>query len=79
VQPIAAINPYNSFTIRAQVKNKGAKRTFSRNGRENSVFSLELVDEQVGSGLRPSTRPHAWTRLSQGSSKCGRMPAFLKP
>ena len=49
VQPIQALNPYNNnWTIRACVRSKGPKRSFSRNGSDVSVFSLELIDEQVG-------------------------------
>lgn len=51
VQPIQALNPYNnSWTIRARIANKQEMRTFERQGTTKSVFSMELIDEQV--------RPH---------------------
>ena len=47
-QPIQALNPYNcAWTIRARVANKAPKRSYSRNGAEQSVFSVELIDAQV--------------------------------
>ena len=47
-QPIQALNPYNcAWTIRARVANKTPKRSYSRNGADQSVFSVELVDAQV--------------------------------
>lgn len=46
VQPIAALNPYNNaWAIKAKLVRKGPKRSFSRQGAETSVFSVELVDE----------------------------------
>ena len=49
VQPIAALNPYNmNWTIKARLVKKGPKRSFSKRGTQStSVFSIELVDEQV--------------------------------
>ena len=47
-QPIQALNPYNcAWTIRARVANKTPRRSYSRNGADQSVFSVELVDAQV--------------------------------
>ena len=48
VQAIQALNPYNSsWRIKASVQNKGQLRSFTRNGSACSVFSVELVDDQV--------------------------------
>lgn len=47
-QPIQALNPYNcGWTIRARVANKTPKRSYSRNGAEQTVFSVELIDAQA--------------------------------
>ncbi|KAK9812826.1 hypothetical protein WJX72_004357 [[Myrmecia] bisecta] len=48
LQPIQALNPYNSnWTIKARLVSKAPKRTFNRNtGGVGSVFSVELVDDQ---------------------------------
>ena len=35
------------WTIKARVTNKAPKRSFSRDGASKSVFSIEVVDEQV--------------------------------
>ena len=48
MQAIQALNPYNSsWRIKASVQNKGQLRSFTRNGSACSVFSVELVDDQV--------------------------------
>ncbi len=41
------------WTIKARVTNKAPKRSFSRDGASKSVFSIEVVDEQVP--LLPAT------------------------
>ena len=47
-QAIQALNPYNSsWTIKARVASKGQLRSFTRNGSACSVFSAELIDDQV--------------------------------
>lgn len=49
LQPIAALNPYNmAWTIKARLLKKGMKRSFSKGSQSTSVFSIELVDNQVG-------------------------------
>ena len=48
VQPIQALNPYNnSWTIKARISNKQPMRSFQKSGASKSVFTVELVDEQV--------------------------------
>ena len=57
-QPISALNPYsNAWTIKARVASKAPLRHFQKNGQEQAVFSLEVVDEQVlhFSGTQPQT------------------------
>ena len=47
-QPISALNPYcNAWTIKAKVASKAPLRHFQKNGQEQAVFSIEVVDEQV--------------------------------
>ena len=48
IQPIAALNPYNmNWVIKARLVKKGLKRSFSKGVSSTSVFSIELVDNQV--------------------------------
>ena len=64
VQPIEALNPYQSaWTIRVRAAGKGALRTVKTARGEVSVFSVELTDEQVWHACPlPATRcPHACT------------------
>jgi ssDNA-binding replication factor A large subunit len=52
VQPIEALNPYQSaWTIRVRAAGKGALRTVKTARGEMSVFSVELTDEQVRHAL----------------------------
>ena len=54
-QPISALNPYsNAWTIKAKVASKAPLRHFQKNGQEQAVFSVEVVDEQVPSSCRLS-------------------------
>ncbi len=47
-QPISALNPYcGAWTIKAKVASKAPLRRFQKNGQEQAVFSIEVVDEQV--------------------------------
>ena len=52
-QPIASLNPYMSgWTIKARMATKDSLRSFNRGSETISVFTCELVDEQVTS-LQP--------------------------
>ena len=47
-QPISALNPYcGAWTIKAKVASRAPLRRFQKNGQEQAVFSIEVVDEQV--------------------------------
>ena len=64
VQPIEALNPYQSaWTIRVRAAGKGALRTVKTARGEVSVFSVELTDEQVWHACPPPAArcPHACT------------------
>jgi hypothetical protein len=48
VQPIEALNPYQSaWTVRVRAAGKGSLRTLKTARGDVSVFSVELTDEQV--------------------------------
>ncbi len=52
VQPIMALNPYQSWTIRVRAGGKGNLRTVKTARGEMKVFSLELTDEQARGAAR---------------------------
>lgn len=55
-QPIASLNPYMSgWTIKARIATKDSLRSFSRGSETISVFTCELVDEQVILASPPMT------------------------
>lgn len=48
VQPICALNPYNNnWKIKAKIIKKESKRSYNNNGSQASVFTIEIVDDQV--------------------------------
>ena len=47
-QPVSTLTPYNdTWTIKARVAKKEALRTWEKDGSSKSVFSMELIDDQV--------------------------------
>ncbi len=47
-QPVSTLTPYNdTWTIKARVAKKEPLRSYEKDGTSKSVFSMELVDDQV--------------------------------